>query len=381
MKTIITVVLGTLILSIMSGEKSYGEGAKKDHLNGAEASTLSKEAKSDTAIVDPLGHKLLEERIQACGSVIAGMLETPSSSRMPEIFKEYIVTGIGSSQAHARYFEDLINRYTSARARYVPFSAFLKDNLSFDKDSTLVVFSQGLSPNAYIALRREDEFKHTVIFTAKEVIPSKKQTVVKIPVKDEYQLLVRVIGPMVGYLSVIQFINENWPNSIPEVSKEELLLAINKADQKVRNMAISDNDLEGLKQGPIILTHEPINEYGQNLAFKLLEGPFLPMPGVVEYLDFSHGPFQQLVSSPRGVILLRSKSKTDEYLYAKLKSLLERSRAPVWEVYSSLPSPWSILEFEAVLNHFMLKVIKEFKVNQRDWPGKGEDGSLYCIKE
>lgn len=329
---------------------------------------------------DPLGHKLLKERIERCGSVVSELLESPSIRRMAVLPKYFIATGVGSSEAHAKFFVELINQHTPTNAEYQPLSYFLKAPGETYKDSTLVVFSQGLSPNAQIAIKQAKKFQQSVIFTSKEGTRDVNQTIMDVPVESEFTLLLRVMGPMAVYLAIIQFINSHWEKSISACPQAELLSAIDQANSKVLKKNAS-RFMKELAKGSIILANSPTSAYAQNLAYKFTEGPFFPTPVITDYLSFSHGPFQQLVANPRPVILLKDNSKETDYLYKQLQPMLKVTKASVWEIASELPSPWNIIEYEAVLNHFILKATELVGADQINWPGKNQDASLYNVCE
>src|ERR1700719_1113888 len=69
-----------------------------------------------------LGHYLLEKRIAKCPEIIQGMLNFPVYCKMHELPQHFTVTGIGSSEAHGKFFVHLINRYTSSSANFLQLS-------------------------------------------------------------------------------------------------------------------------------------------------------------------------------------------------------------------------------------------------------------------
>jgi len=89
-------------------------------------------------------------------------------------------------------------------------------------DKALVVFSQGISPNAKTALGRHAAFSHTILFTA-TTAPAARSAgkldqadllydlldgggdLIVFPLAEEYTTLIRFVGPLCGYLSCLQF--------------------------------------------------------------------------------------------------------------------------------------------------------------------------------
>jgi creatinine amidohydrolase len=60
----------------------------------------------------------------------------------------------------------LLNLYANRSASYLPLSGFTDEHRPAFNGKTLIVFSQGVSPNAQIALRKRRDFSHTILFSA-----------------------------------------------------------------------------------------------------------------------------------------------------------------------------------------------------------------------
>jgi len=65
--------------------------------------------------------------------------------------RRIVLTGVGSSAAHARFLAHLLTERYALDATALPLSAFLTPRATASEE-ILIVFSQGLSPNARIAL-------------------------------------------------------------------------------------------------------------------------------------------------------------------------------------------------------------------------------------
>lgn len=343
---------------------------------------------------DILGHCLLEDRISKCPEIIQNMMETPIRAKMTERPEHFTVTGIGSSEAHGRFFTDLINRYTTSSATFLNLSNFytVLPQTAKSKESVLVIFSQGISPNSLLAINQRSSFRNIVLFTSTTTVGSKTthaelvktlktqgHTVIQYPLENEYALLVRVIGPLTGYLAVIQFINRNWNKSIHPCSSSDIVLAIKEAHKNIPINAI--DALEDMKRGSLMLMTAPLCEYAQNLAYKFLEGLFVPMPTIIDYLSFGHGVFQQLVTEPRPIIIFKENTVESQLLYNRAKPMIEVTQSKTIEFTSNLPPPWNIFEYEAILNCLILHGIKKWSIDQIVWPGKNLDQGLYNIKD
>jgi hypothetical protein len=310
--------------------------------------------------------------------------------------KHYVISGIGSSEAHARFLVWLLHTFTPATAEFRPFSGF--DGIPtrpFD-DQGLIVFSQGLSPNSHLAIAQSKHFVHTTLFTAVDPNSSLTNpdsirmlhwlknsvlaTTVPLGSDEEKGLLMRVLGPMVGYVSAIQWAQCMYPQSIPSIATETLLSTLKNAKRKTKTTAAKRfRDALKKEEGFQFLTPGPLSEFAQNLLFKFLEGLITPCSAHVDLLAFGHGPFQQLMKNPKPILLCLSSEPLSQTLLKRAKPLMKSVNTPSWVIQSDLPLPWRILEYEMILNHFILDSIKDWKIDPAKWPGIGLDQSLYSF--
>tara|TARA_B100001248_G_scaffold262395_1_gene258112 strand:- start:51327 stop:52337 length:1011 start_codon:yes stop_codon:yes gene_type:complete len=329
---------------------------------------------------DPLGHQCLLERIGSITEKAAILLKDPVSIRPTHPDAPIIVTGVGSSQAHAQYLAYLINQYTSTTAVALPLVSFTKKLPPSTNEHTLIVFSQGLSSNARIALKHCNAFKETFLITAQssptqDLAPEIKP--IHIPCDEEKGLLIRTIGPFLGFLASLQLVEYVWPGAIPSCTEETLLEALKTTPQKSQALQ-KELSLEACQAGCTFLTTPGLALSCYNLGFKFLEGLFLPMPAIWDILTFTHGPFQQLRQHP-GPILSLTGNQKDNMLFQKAETMITACSTTHAQLQATLSSPWSILEYEMILNHWLLGELKKSSIDQKNWPGKGEDAKLYDI--
>jgi hypothetical protein len=346
-----------------------------------------------------LGHSILKARLEQCPALIKNMLDHPIKLSSHETFDSsyFVVTGTGSSEAHAKFFVYLINQYTQGFAEFKWLSAFSENTIKNTQNKTLVIFSQGLSPNSHLASACSHQFYHTILFTSTTIkslnqagkvesikilqqLLDRGSEVVYFPIEDEYTVLIRLIGPLTGYLAGLQFINHFSPGCLPPCEATQLLNSLENAKLQVKDAPIQAILSEGRK-GVHLLSNSPFSEFGQNLAYKFLEGLYWPMPALWDYLQFSHGPFQQLQLNQGLIIILHGDTCTEEdYLERTLKMLGSKS-SQVWIIRSDLPICYRILQYEMVLNHLLMLALDELNIDQINWPGKGLDYPLYEINQ
>lgn len=345
-----------------------------------------------------LGHDILQARLEECPALIKNMLDHPLKLISQKTFDSsyFIVTGTGSSEAHAKFFVYLINQYTQGFAEFKWLSAFSENRFKDTHNKTLVIFSQGLSPNSHLAFACSDQFRHTILFTSTTIqglnqagkIASAKilqklldrgNEVVYFPIEAEYTVLIRLIGPLAGYLACLQFINDFSPGCLPTCEATKILNCLENAKLQTKDapiQAILSEDQKGIH----FLSNSPFSEFGQNLAYKFLEGLYLPLPALWDYLQFSHGPFQQWQLNKGLIIILHGNTCTEaDYLERTLKML--GSSSLVWIIRSDLPICYRILQYEMVLNHLLMLALSELKVDQINWPGRGLDYPLYEVSQ
>ncbi len=347
------------------------------------------------AIADPLGHDLLAKRIACIPDVLADMIARGQAplKQATRVAQRFIITGTGSSEAHARYLAMLINLYTDRAASYLPLSGFVDWHRDAFAGKTLIVFSQGVSPNAQIALNRRKDFAHCVLFTATtpaaalaagkrdraallQSILDAGGDLVEFPLAEEYTTLIRFVGPLAGYLSALQFVAQldgcrfKAPDAatllplLQEPAPPELL------DAMIRLPS-------AFSQGFNIVTAAPISDFSQNLACKFMEGVFWPCPPISDFLQFAHGPFQQMNAHPKPVIILQGDSGAEAELVDRSVRMLREAGLGAFVVRVNAPPLYSIFGFEAALNALVLAVMRHLRVDQVNWPGKGRDDLLY----
>lgn len=344
---------------------------------------------------DTFGHALLRFRQEQIPGELAGMMVRGLPQLKPRTLasERFLVTGTGSSEAHARYFCNLINLYTERTASFMPLSAFLSLPRELTVNRALVVFSQGVSPNAQIALRRHGEFHHAVLFTATTPAAARGAgkaeraelisrfgedggDIVYFPLAEEYTTLIRLVGPLCGYLACLQFVAQLPDSQItaPKPSQVLPLLQLQPSRELQRELVA---EAEHFAQGFNIITAAPISDYAQNLACKFMEGLFWPCPPVSDFLQFAHGPFQQVAAHRRPVLILQGDSSLEVDLVRRSADMLEAVGVDAFVIQVNAPPLYSIFGFEAIFNSLILKTMRQLGVNQVEWPGKGRDDRLY----
>jgi creatinine amidohydrolase len=338
------------------------------------------------------GITLLRERVAYSRERLRALWssELPVAAKVPF---PWVVTGLGSSEAHARYLVELANQFRPGSAVFWPTTAFALSRLpKQSSEASLIVFSQGLSANARIALEQRGAFRSGVLFTAatpENLRTSGKQSaallyedlakegwqIVATPEPDEYTILLRVIGPLCGYFSALQWFQQQTDNSIPPLSEAELAALFNLPDE------IPDEWVDDFREGVEFNYASTVGSYAQNLGYKRVEGLFLSEPVHRELLQFSHGPFQQNMASSAPQWIFAEADETTKSLVEQVWPLYIRLAATPRLIESPVPAPYSIFYYEMLLNEILLSAIETCPHCQINWPGKGLDGEGYSIEK
>ncbi len=348
---------------------------------------------------DPLGHGILANRLDSIAGQWRGMIANRAefTARSPKPRESFVVTGIGSSEAHGRFLAWMLNRRPESAAEFVPLAAF--DNGRMDcapggERRTLVLFSQGLSRNVRLVLDQRHRFTRMVLFTAATVdgltrdgradraewlrqLETEGTEIIRFPLENEYEILIRVVGPACGFLAARLWVDSMNGEPSGAVSTGQAVEAIAAVDGGALTRFLTDN-AAACASGFRILVPPTLAQFGQNLVCKCVEGVFWSPPVLLDYLSFAHGPFQQLAARPAPVILFRSEHAGEGILADRALEMCRTLKLPTVVVPLTAPAGWEVLEAEVQFNQALMALVRHLRIDQRNWPGRGADGPLYA---
>ena len=124
----------------------------------------------------------LAARLAAVPSVLAETLEQAEGELRPdlawvrglsgrELRRPVVTTGIGASEGPARVLAWLLQHVVGLRAGFRPLSQLLAESPRRES-ALLVLFSQGLSPNAQLALALAPRFHKLLVYTSVRPAPA-----------------------------------------------------------------------------------------------------------------------------------------------------------------------------------------------------------------
>jgi len=297
---------------------------------------------------DSKGHYILQKRIKQSNEYLS-KVKKPDIKFNKNI--KYLVTGIGSSEAHARYF-NYIGNELGYNINFIPIDGIHYGvSVYYDK---LILFSQGLSPHGISPIKLFDK-DNIILFTSvtyknrdhnKLAVLNNVDQIINYPMEDEYDILVRIIGPLCAFELINHIFDEGY--------------IVLKSYYNVPNDFIQ-NILK--TQSITLIMNYPLTEFYQNIKYKFIEGAFIKTVNVVDELTFAHGQYQNTELWESCFILIDNRNK-------KIKDILKEKS--VYELKSL-----TIVELEHIINIIILKLVRYGNINQKEWPGKDTQKMIY----
>ncbi len=318
-----------------------------------------------------------------------------------------VTTGVGCSEGPARLLATLLGGL-GIRARFTPLSSFVGREqaasepggaarercgagllasargdavLHAPAGDLLVVFSQGLSPNATLALGAAGHYARSLLLTSLAETDSRLSAyvaagleVVTLPPREEEGLLLRVQGPAVASLAACLVAEQlaadesEWPRA-----DASLVAAVGAARSRVTAP-------DSWPEGPFaLLTSGDHGALYRGLTSTLVEGLLVPEPPLWDLLSVAHGPFQQFYDHPITLLALTS-PETPSWLLDRLSEILVPGRHTLLRLDATLPNHLALLEHQAQLAALLLEGLRRRPRDLARWPGQGCDGPLYGLR-
>jgi hypothetical protein len=299
----------------------------------------------------------------------------------------WTITGAGGSEGPARVLCALLD--AAVHTRFVPLSCFVGGAAA--SGDVLVVASQGLCPNARLALAAQTRFRQSLLLSSLEPAAADDDDrrrdaqrfvdagglLVRHGPGLEPELLVRVVGPAAATLVAMRIAAAVVPGSHDLGGLDAVPAAAERAADAGRRAA--ERLPSGVPDTIALVTAGAYPELAHGLRWKLLETLGAGDPPVWDVLQLAHGPFQQFYERPLALFALESPSSTDRALFDRLERMLVPGRHVLVRLRATLPAPLSFFEHDAQLNAIALSLLRRRPRNLRDWPGKGKDGLLYGL--
>lgn len=334
------------------------------------------------------GLPLLRERCAGVPEVLRAALAAPLPP-LAEVARRtrWVVTAAGASEGPARLFAALLRRHLHACAAFVPLSAFAPDRAAdvADPGAVLVVFTQGLAPNARLALARTASFARCLVVTSCPEAPGFAgardlgAVFVVHPPGPERGLLLRVQGPAAATLTALRLVDALATARGDAAPYEGRLDALVDPPDDVE-VALDERMLSLAAAGQVaFVSSDPGLELAHGLRWKWLEGPATGDPSCWDALQVAHGPVQHLLERPR--LLLGLEPEGD----AGASSLLDRvasivgPSSPLLRLRARGAGAAAFFDLDARCNRIVCAVLARCPRDLVHWPGYGRDAALYDL--
>lgn len=330
---------------------------------------------------------VLEERCYSVPNILR-TLDISTHSRFVKLLADgapIFTTGIGASEGPARLLASCLSG-KHRDAKFIPLSGLLAaDHRAYigeSNSSRLVVFSQGISPNARLAIDMGQEFVSTMIVTGAEM-PVRERgqrswEVLRHPPENETGFLVRAAGPAVASALAMAIASR-----VVNVAHEGDVVAYLRqcADVMEARLREEPNCVDLLEKPPafLVVGRDGV-ERNHLLRWTLLECFDAYDPPVWDIMAFAHGAFQNTFKDARTLILPYSRQDAGVLpIVSRLREMLRQTRHTLIEVPSELPRPWCLLEHLAFTQALLLAHLRRHPRDLNDWPGRGKDAAIYGL--
>jgi hypothetical protein len=299
-------------------------------------------------------------------------------ARLPKrpSFRTVVTSGIGASEGPARILAALLSE-AGLCARFSALSEF--GTREACAGGLLVLFSQGLSPNARLTLEHAEHFDTRWLVTSVDewAAPAKQQLLeqfttrgfvpIVLPPTSEPGTLVRLIGPTVALLGALR---------IAAVLRDDDDLAERARAAPQAYRAIPAR--EPLPEHALaIVTVGVPTEWANAQRWKLLEALLRWDPPVWDVLQFAHGPLQAF--HHQRLMLLVLERGDGSPLVPRLQATLNVALHRVIHLTSRHDNELACFEHAAAIDNLLLRTLRARPRNLFDWPARHGDGPLYGL--
>lgn len=290
----------------------------------------------------------------------------------------YDVTGVGASEFPARILVETLGA-AGVRARFRSISTYAVP-LSVPRGTSLIVFSQGLSPNARLPFRHASAYDEVHLFTSvveegcahAEVLQHCDGVYRHLP-ETETGTLLRVVGPACAALLALR-----WAILVIEGAGLEVPLwagLLSEIPTRYEKASLSGQPLSAPLSG--CLAPGALVPMTAALMWKWQEALYTRLPPALDVLSFAHGPLQAF--SGKETHLLAFTAPGQDELIESLRAATDADLLHLHLLAATLPGPLALFEYDAKLTALALQEMKSQGLSPGDWPGKATDGPLYEV--
>ena len=303
------------------------------------------------------------------------------------------VTGAGLAEGPARMLAAQWRAQLGLCAEFVPLTAFVSS--SPEEIDLLVVCSQGLSPNAQLALPSCGQVERALLITSARLGEPDSPLIARWleqggevwdlpPECEDGGFLLRVQGPTLYTLAIACWVSaQREAFGLPERSWQRELEQVPGAYKASFERALEARSAGAhrMLSSPhlALLSYGSGDDLSHGLRWKILEGMWRQAPPVFDALQIVHGPWQGFYDQPTALLaLIDERCKAQRALTDRLGAMLKpHHRLEV--LTAKLSAPLGYFEFAAQLDAMVILENERLGRDLTAWPGRGDDGPLYQV--
>jgi 3,4-dihydroxy 2-butanone 4-phosphate synthase/GTP cyclohydrolase II len=341
---------------------------------------------------DHYGHDSIYNRIIQLEQVVEKILndfdrsdELDRLKGILSIRNKICVTGIGSSEAHAKYLVYLM-RSLGWSIRFV--EAVGQDIC--EQYDRLIVFTQGLSPNISIPIERFG-YQNIILITSytedgsdekrclyRRIKNDPSNLIIGYDKETDDNTLIRITGPIVGYIIGLEISRQLDPTATYQ--RDQIMRIIRDTSKMIKISERFITNLVGNRK-LLILVDPPEKEYIANIKNKFMEGVFVDVV-ISDRLEFAHGVYQMMEYNRMRdvqysvILICRDDSEQNKKLDILIKNML--GNYPVHQI-NIASSKEAILEIEINVNYIVFQLMQLMMIDQKNWFGKNDQHIMYNV--
>lgn len=329
---------------------------------------------------------LVRARVALLADHLRDVAARPWDDAIAALGSDVVVTGVGASAGPARLFAWLLAHRLRRPAWFAPISAF--SGGSPPPGRTLVLVSQGLSPNARLALQHARSYDSVLVITSMRPanveparlladVQAEGGTVVVLPPPEEEGTLLRVLGPATASLAACLIVERARGSSEVDAVVERLPAAIASAQE--RALLAASHVPSTLFDGPCAMVSMGVDPAVLHAhQWKWLEGLRVEEPFGWDVLEIAHGPIQS-ATRPMPFIVLAGQGEGGGELVERLGRVITPAGHALVVLESALPDPFSFVDHDAQLDALLLRVLSERPRDLRTSASGAHDEPLYGL--
>ncbi|MFO0557633.1 MAG: hypothetical protein U0269_06410 [Polyangiales bacterium] len=304
--------------------------------------------------------------------------------------KRWLTCGIGASEGVARATAAWLRNEANIPANFRAFSEWLVDGSRGDRPDEshelgVIVFSQGLCPNARVALSRAPQTATRVLVTAAIESEAAQQAqsmgwlILPHEPADEGSLLVRLEGPLCA-MAVGRALAES--------------LAMSKGSTRLSRASLdaATSFERGFEQGQTLGAQQSTDSLdavcamlvsGRSLAthsglpWTWMESTLSAPIALWDALGFAHGPMQAIYERRATIVSFERANEGENALFDRVGAVLDPERHTLVRVRAETDDESAVFAHFGALWGMLTSQLARRPRDLRNWPGKGRDRALY----